>query len=1022
MNSVLSFFVKKQKFAFLITVMVLLLGVTASMQIKRDMFPEIEFGVVTIETPFQGASSETVEIQVTNKIEDAIKGIGGIERIRSQSIEGFSRVVIVLDVNNKNNDEIETKIKDAVGRINDFPTTLEDRPIIYTKGSSSYPVLEIAISGNLPYKIVREHAKRLESQIKEIDGVSMCQKLGYRDHTVYIKLDSEKLKQYQLSPSYVTQALKDKVQRQNIGKLISYKNETQLFSELEFDSLTELSNSVIQTSYTGRPVLLKDIATLEKTFKDADVIARLNGKPGINFLIYRSSSSDIIKVADNIKNTLNEFKKSNPKLDIEYANDFSFYVKNRLNIVINNGLIGLILVLIVLSLFLGFKIAFWVALGIPVSILGTIFIMNTLDKPLDILSMAGFIIVIGIIVDDAIVVAENIASKREQGLAPLQAATQGITEVINPVITTVLTTIIAFFPLMMMPGIVGQFVMVIPLAIIISLIFSLTEASIALPAHLVSGLKKYKHKDDSKFKLFDKVKLLFSHLLSVLIKFRYLSILFFICLFVFSVFFAFKNIDYILFPNDSAEEIKINIETPVGSSLEYTSESIKVSEKIIEDSILNHIKAYKSLIGLNWDSENEVYSNAPHKALISIYLQPFQKREKNVDEIKEMIENQLRNISLYKKLDINIEAGGPPVGKPISIEVISQNDEVREDVAKKIVEDLSQNNAVFDINRNDEVDKKEMKLFIDDNKLQRFKLNLFEIITNIRIAFKGVDIAETTENRETTTYTVILNDAQRKSTKVLSSILVKNQQGNTIPVSNVATFKKSKGSNNYYHYNTNRSVTIEANVNTTITTINKITKELKNKYAQFDSNDVIIKFGGESAEIQKSFDSLKYSFIVAVIGIFLLLVVLFNSFWQPFLVMSAIPFAIIGIITAFGIHGQPFTFLALLGAVGLTGIVVNDSLILVYHINELADVYPNYTFKQRILFGAINRLRPIILTTLTTVLGVMPLAYGIGGYDPFIAPMGLSLGFGLMFATPLILTVIPCLMMIKQDIKNLFKK
>ena len=1023
MKQIFNFLVRQDKFAFLLTLMVLLLGGAASIQIQRDMFPKVDFGVVRINTAYPGASSSDVELQITDKIEDAIKDISGIDRFRSESLEGFSKINIVLKSDISNQDEVKTSIRDAVNRIDDFPESLSKLPVISVRSADSYPLLELGLSGPYSYEYIRNVAKRLGDELDDIEGVSAVQKFGYREPAVYLNVKPEAMKRYQISLFEITSAIRAQYLRDSGGNIELNGSEKQLVNHIVFNNIEEINDIILKTSFQGNAIRVSDVASVSRTFKDASIKVRMNGDPGIAFKVYRSGSSDILDVASDVKETLKRFEENEvKKVNIAFSKDYSYYVKNRLSIVITNGAIGLLLVLILISFFLGFRISLWVALGIPVSIFGVLFVMYMSGRSLDILSMAAFIIVIGIIVDDAIIVSESIVNEREQGLSPVDAAASGVSKVFKPVLATILTTFVAFCPLMLMPGVVGKFVMVIPLVITISLIFSLIEVVLALPAHMVKGLKKISRRAENNHSLFFKFKEKFQIFVFKSLRWRYILLLSFLTVFVSSVYFAATRMDFILFPSDTAEQIDVNVTLSVGTLLEDTALKLKEIESIIAKFDKDEVKAFVTMAGVSWDAEDESMSSNHHKALISIYLTSFSSRERNALLIKNELKEKFDQLKGFESIQMNVEGGGPPVGAPISLEVISDNDDERTRICDWIEDKLLSYGSVSDIRRNDTLQKDEYRLKVNQELVSRLKLSTQSILFTLRTAFNGETVAEISENNETTSYIVRLQDEARKSLSALTSLFVLNQQGRYIPISQVAIYEATQGSPNRFHFDGERSVTIKANVDKLETTVNAIVARLQQDLDSLELAGVKVRFGGEAEEFSKSFESLKISFIVALIGMYLILMVLFNSFWQPFIALSAVPFAIFGVIVAFSLHDQAFTFLSLLGIVGLTGVVVNDSLVMVCRINDLRREHSKFDMATLVSRGAADRLRAILITTLTTVLGVLPLSYGWGGLDPFIAPMGLALGFGLLFSTPLILLLLPSIYMIVQDVKHLFVK
>ncbi len=701
-----------------------------------------------------------------------------------------------------------------------------------------------------------------------------------------------------------------------------------------------------------------------------------------------------------------------------FSDNSSYYVSNRFNVVLTNGAIGLVLVLILLTLFLNIRTAFWVALSIPVVLFGVIFLMPVNGVYLDIISLTAMLIVIGIIVDDGIIVSENIVKHRENGETPLQAASNGIAEVFKPVVTTLLTTFLAFAPMFYMKGIVGEFIRIIPLVISLALFMSLLELVIALPAHVKSGLNKINPKKKKTRSWFEWIEKLFKKSIVIILKKRYIFILFSIFLFAGSLFYALRYMDFILFPGSAADTFNIYIELPVDTSIERTFDKVDEIEKLIEKIPDSVIDSYATRVGSHGD---RYPGESENWAFIRVNLVPYAKRHQTANQIVDNLQKQSRDLQGFSDIVYEIVSGGPPVGAPVTIRAIGSDDQLRKTLSDSIVTFIENIKGVENIDRNDEFGRDQVQIQLDYVKLSRLGLTVADVAQTVRIAYDGQIVTDLRYEEEVIEYRVILDRAARADMDNLSQLGVPNRKRQLIPLSQFARFDIEPGPSNYYHYNGERTTKITADTDEDIITPVQVTTSVVN---HFDLEEkwpgMRISIGGEAQETTESFQSLYAAFAVAVIAIYFLLILLFQSVTQPLLVIVAIPFGIITVIITFALHGQTLGFLAMMGLVGLSGVVVNDSLVMVDHINRLGRKQADKPLLQIIAQGATDRLRPVTMTTLTTAAGLIPLAYGIGGSDPFIAPLPLALGYGLFFATPLTLALVPCFYMVRADIGRLF--
>jgi len=652
-----------------------------------------------------------------------------------------------------------------------------------------------------------------------------------------------------------------------------------------------------------------------------------------------------------------------------------------------------------------------------------IILLPAFNELLSSIALAAMVLVLGIIVDDAIVIAENIHRHRENGKSPLEAATEGIREVFAPVVTTILTTALAFIPMFFISGRMGKFIYVIPLVVCLALFVSLIEVTIALPAHILGGLKRKSGKNSVAVSRawFQPIQRLFKFVIHYVLKFRYIFVALFVVLFVFSVRHAINNMDFVLFPSGNADELSVQIEMPIGTPLQVTSEKTAEVEQLINSLLGDELVSSITRVGRGGDFAGVEVENM---AQIALVLTPTTQRDRSAVEIVKELRKKGRDIPGISKITYSVKSVGLALaGKPISLRVVGSDDVMRRNLADSLEAIMLSIDGIRDIERDDKYGKEQIEIVAKRDKLARAGLTIADIAQNIRIAYDGQIVTSVRYGVEDVDFRVSLQAKARKSLDYLSELLIPNKKGRLIPLGEVSSFKTSPGPTNFYHYNGERAVTISASVIQDITSPMAATKKI---IAQIDlEKDWVgmrLKTGGESKESGSSMISLLVALAFAVIGIYFILILLFNSFSQPLMVLLAIPFGVVGVIGAFVLHDQVPSFVGMLGVIGLAGVVVNDSLVLVNHINSLKEKNNKASILQIVVEGVTDRLRPILITTFTTVASLLPLAYGIGGSDEMMTPMALALGYGLLFATFLTLGLVPSFYLIGQDASKLFKR
>jgi len=1014
MEKVFRFFAERHLIATVFTLMIFLIGFSVSLTMKRDFLPVVNLSIVSIVTVYPGASPQDVELNITNPIEDAINEITGIEKTTSLSAEGMSTVTITLDQNftDDESDKVASEIKDAVGRIDDFPLDLRNKPIVKNLRSSEIPILDVGLSSHtMTYRELREFAKSFEKKLKNLQGVARFNRYGFRDREVHIDILPDLMRQYRIPLSSIVRSIKNRNISETSGSIETYATGEDIVTLGQFKSPLDVKKVVVQATFGGPAITLDKISQIKDTFEDESIIPRINAKSVIYYSIYKKESSDIVRTTNMIKEFIEkEKKKGNMKANVLLANDTSRYVDAGYSVVINNGIMGLLIVVILLSVFLRFRISMWVALGIPISILAAISLIPQFGYSMNVISLSALILVLGIIVDDAIIISESIYKRWEDGEEPVDAAVNGIKSVFWPVVTTVFTTCLAFLPMFLIPGTTGKFIFVIPLVITLSVIISLAEGVIALPAHIAISLKKIKIRTKSEVstKGYD----WFKDFLIRALKFRYLLIGGFVILLVGSIILAAFKMEVIFFPDTGADSFSIFIETPVGTPLKTTSDRVKKIEDILLKHDKKEITSFSTLIGKKREELRQ-----QHYGYIRVNLSPNSERKNSAQNIADALRKQTSRLKGFINIIYDIQAAGPRPKKPISIRLEGDDNKERKRFANDLIDLLKKQKGIVDITRDDTKGKKQVQLILNYKLLARAGLSVSDVSTTLRTAFKGEDVTRVQYADEEVYFVVKMAKKSGSGTKnILNKVFIPNKNGQFIPLNRLAAFKTVDGPAAMRHYNGERTITVEASVEKTITSVKKVNALIKNKFKNGEVyKGITYRIAGSAVNVSDSMKQFLITFVIAILGIYFLLLILFNSPLQPFLVMGAIPFGLTGVILAFAIHNEPLSFMAFLGIVGLSGVVVNDSLVLVHQINALKKKYIDKTIIEIVAQGSADRLRAVLITTITTASGVLPLAYGIGGVDPINAPMALALGWGLLFATPLTLILVPCFYCISND-------
>ena len=1017
MNSLIQFFLERSMLVKLLFLSVFTFGISQMFNIQKEGFPAVDLNKVTVNTIYRGASAEDVELNVTTKLEEKIQEVDGIYEITSTSRENFSSIIIQADedANAKALTVIVNDIKQAVDQTRDLPLDLDDLPVVDVISTSDTPIISINLFGE--HDKLRKILPVLERAIESIEGVSGVDKIGYFDREIHIEIDPIKAKKLRVSLSEVIAAIQSRNLRTTGGTLESYLNEQTVISLNKFNNPREVEDVILRANISGQFIQVKDIATVILREKDENFIVRNEGKPGMNLVVRKKKNADIIKTLKRVKEYMTS-KTLAEGVGFSYSNDQSTKTRLRLQVLGGNALLGFSLVIIILMLALNRQAAFWTAMSVPFALLGSFIILPYFGISINAISLAGFVLVLGLLVDDAIVVAEKITNYQEKGFSPKEAALKGAKDMWKPVTVASITTILAFSPMFYIGGMPGKFAWAIPAVVIVALLVSLFECFFILPHHLTSGKNlKAKSKPDWILKL----EALYKKSLEFLLHQRYLVLLTMVLILLSSVFLAKSSIKFQLFPQEGVERFYIKLEMQHGASLIATEARLKELESHIETLPESELESYSTRVGTLSTSLSQNRGDHSHWGLISVFLTGEANRSRSADDI---IESLRKSVPINKDevLIFNKKRVGPAIGKPAEIRISTNNDALRKKTASEIRNFIKKLDGVVDVETDVKPGKDQLIVNIDYKKLAEVGLKVKDVADALRVTYDGMLVSSTTSVDETIEYRVIVDPKYRNNQDMLFKIPVKNNRGQVMNLRDILSLSQGRGPLEFQHINGIRTETISADLDPMISSPKIIQKKVYTKFKESWSKhpDLKVAFAGEAREQNKIMGGFLTAGIVALLSIYLVVVLLLNSFGQSFIVMSVIPFAIIGVVWAFYFHGMPLSFFATMGTLGLVGVVVNDTIIMVTEVNRELSSNLNANLVRTVVSGAKDRLRPVLLTTLTTVAGLLPTAYGIGGKDGLIMPLTMAMAYGLLFATIITLILTPTLLVIGHDIAHLF--
>lgn len=1015
--------------ANMLMMLIIIFGVYAWINLPRELTPEIALQTATVATLYPGASPEEVEKLVTAPIEEAIEeNVSKINLMLSTSSEGRSLISVDFEeMSERDFDKQLQNLRAAVEQVNELPDEILDEPKVTELDiSAGFPMLTIVVGGTISETRMRTIAENLKDEVLDIKNIASVQIAGFREREIWIEVHADKLKAYRLPIGAVSLALNASNLNLPAGT-IEIGTEAKAMEYMvrtmgEFPNPDTIGETIIRVQPTGTPLRLRDIATVSDTYEEARTLSRINGQPSISLSLQKKSEGNTIALVAQLRELIGKRKAELPEgAELTAVNDYSVILKERLGILETNAIFGLGLVVLMLLVFIGWRNALFAALGIPVAFMATFWFMLITGYSLSGVALFGLILVVGIVVDDAIVVIENIYRHIQAGASPKAAAIRGAEEVGWPVVAASLTTIGAFGPLMFMSGVPGQFMRIVPIMAILVLIASLFEVFVILPAHVAEWGRAESRKARST-RWFDAVRGRYVKILKTTIRWRYAFVG---CVLLFGLITcvsAFLVLDKELFPGEDFPQFYLKAEMPPAYGMQETTGVIAQLEEVVKGLPSTELAAIVSNVGLHTPTSGgmESVSYGSNLGEIIVELTPKEERTRNVDQVIASLRRDTARISGIEKLNYVKLEGGPPQGQDVEVKVKGPRfDKLMEltDVLKAELDDMD---GVYDVRDDFRVGKSELRIYLKSEKAHQYGLTTLHIAQTVRTAIEGAKATTYREADEAIDVIVKYDEESLRTFDALNNLLIATPTGAIVPLKDVAEIIEEKGYSDIRRFDGERAITVYASVDTAKTNAVKINQALISAFADVESlyPGYRLDFRGIFDEIRDSFSELWKLFGVGLLVIYMVLGAQFKSFTQPVIILFAVPFGMIGAMVGLFLADATLSMVAMFGIVALAGIVVNDSIVLIDFINRYRE--RGYNKWYAILKGGSVRLRPIILTSMTTIFGLVPMALGLGGKSPIWMPMANTIIFGLAFATTMTLFVMPALYAINADLRKFF--
>lgn len=1000
--------------------MLLLLGggIWTSLNIQKEVFPQFQLDIVEISVGYPGAAPAEVEQGILLPIEETVRGVQGIKEITSTAREGRGSVTIEL-VTGTDRMKAFQDIDQAVNRIRTFPDDIDDPEV--TLQAQQQDVMEIGLYGDVDIWTLRKLAERLRDRLLSEPSLTQVEIENTPDYVMHVEIPQHKLREYNLTLGDVARIIRGSSEDVPAGALETSGGEILLRMKERKQWAREFENIEIVTTPAGASVTLGDLATITDGFEEAGFHSRFNRQYSVELGIYRIGKQSPLDIAETVENVMADFESTLPA-GVEYrigsnrADDY----RERLSLLLENGVIAVLIVLIILAVFLEYRLAFWVMMGMTISFVGGVMFLPMVDVSINMISMFAFLVVLGIVVDDAIVVGENVFEYRQQGMGPMEAAIAGARDISRPVTFSIITTIIAFIPLLFIPGTTGKFWWPLPAVVIIVLAVSLLEALFILPAHLGHVSKKSDHAFGRFMRRWQQafgeradrfVDTRYRHFLDWCIRHRYVTLTSAVMLLIVVGAYGYSgHMGMIMMPEVAADEIEAGVRLPVGvtpeQAAEVAMEITHSTHRMFEEHDL-HLVAE----GIKTNVRGSSFID------VEIVMRPPDEHDMTTAEVIQLWRDEIGDIPGVDQITFEAESGPGGWRQDISVDLSHSDIDVLEQASQAFLRRVEQFSEARDVNDNYNKGKEQFD-FVLRPEGRNLGLTAADVGQQVRDAFYGALAMRQLRGTNEIEVRVKLPYEERKDIQNLENFVVCTPDGMEVPLLEVVEIRRDEAFTSINRRDGRRVVTVSLDVEPKRAMGRVIeairAEELPQLRADFPG--ITWTFQGTQAEMRESTAALWGGFALAMGVVYALLAVAFGSYVQPLIVMFAIPFGIVGAVIGHILLGYDLSLISMMGVIALSGVVVNDSLIMIDYANRKREGMSAF---EAIHQAGLRRFRPIMLTTVTTFGGLTPIILETSRQAYYLIPMAISLGFGIVFATSIILVIVPCLYMILEDVLSL---
>jgi multidrug efflux pump subunit AcrB len=1009
MKNITYFFIKNFKLTIVLIVFVLVLGIQGIKKMNAESWPAVDFATATITTRYKGASPEDIEALITKPIEDEIRKVSGLKDVKSVSRIGESEIVVRVDMDRVDVRMVMDDVQKAVQKVTKLPSDLQQQPEFVEMKSSEFPAIEIAVVGSGEKRFRDAVAEQLKEEIEDIQDVKDVRAVGLRNREFTVELDLRKLKDLNIGVGEIL----NKISARNIstpgGDMEDVTERKLVRVDAKVKSAEELGNIVVRSNFTGQVIRIRDVASVIDGAEEPTVKSSWNGQEAVLLVVNKKAGRDTIRLADRVYAIVQRYQKTyQGKIHFAVYNNESNRVRSKLKTLKSNAASGMVIVLSALLIFMPGWVGIMASFSLPLSILTTLGIMPFFGMNLDSISILALIISMGMLVDNSIVITDNFVRLRREGKTSLEAILETISSLWAPITATAMTTIAAFLPMLVTKGLMGKFILSIPIVVTIALLVSLFESFLLLPVRLNLVGKTVKQVSEGGKDWFSKYRIRFESFMKMAIHYRYLTVAVLTAMIVGALILMAYGNKFMLFPAEQTEIYLARFQAPIGTPLDETQRRLmKLSSRILEaggDQIREVVARAGTSVGRPGDPKGGQGAN---QGLVTIYASEFAKMNIQYTEFLKNLRDKVETSDLGKVVFEEM-VNGPPVGSAIEATFRSNDSVKMEKVLSSVIEHLSKIPGILDLKIEDVVDSDELMVNIDYSLVDRLGISVTDIGTTVRTAFGGIFISDVTLNNKEVKLNVKFKADDHRSIEDLKQLRVMDRQGNLVELSKLAQFELKPGTPQIKRYDYKRARTLTGSVDGLQMTSARANAILIDywKDLQLEYPEVSMVFGGEAENTKESMQSLFEAMILAFIGIFGLLVFMFRSFLSPFIIMMTIPLGLIGFSISFFLHGRPISFMALVGIIGLAGIIVNSGIVLIDFIQSM-EKEGKMPLEEILVKASGERLRAVVTTSITTVAGLFPTAYGLGGKDAMLIPMTMAMAWGLTTGTIFTLIFIP---------------